>query len=161
MTWVPGKSGNPKGRPPGRIKKATREVIEKLAGRDLPPGEMAAAMLRRLFDISCDPANPVPVQIQAIGTALPYLAPRMQVVACTVRHVDGYSGCRSKEELFAQVEQDLGSYWVGVLKKASENAVMDATVLVEEREPAAGTGADAAPEFQPVPATVEARPGKP
>ena len=85
----------------------------------------------------------------------------MQVVASTVRHVGGYSECRSKEELFAQVEQDLGSYWVGVLKKASENAVIDAEVLVQERAPAAGTGADAAPEFQPVPAPVEAKPGKP
>jgi hypothetical protein len=68
MTWVAGKSGNPKGRPPGRIKKATHEVIAKLVGRDLPPSEMAAALLRRLFDIGCDPNNPVPVQIQAIGT---------------------------------------------------------------------------------------------
>jgi hypothetical protein len=98
MTWVAGKSGNPKGRPPGRIKKATQEVIAKLVGRDLPPSEMAAALLRRLFDIGCDPNNPVPVQIQAVGTALPYLAPRLQITAQVTRGVGDFSDCKTVDE---------------------------------------------------------------
>jgi hypothetical protein len=147
MTWVPGKSGNPKGRPPGRIKKATREVLAKLHGRDLPPGEMAAALLRRLFDISCDPANPVPVQIQAIGTALPYLAPRMQVVAATVRHTGSFDDCKTKAEPFAAVERDLGAHWSAVLRKALQAGDPDAGVIEGEVIEAA------AAEQQPAPAS--------
>ena len=133
MTWVAGKSGNPKGRPSGRIKKATQEVIAKLVGRDLPPSEMAAALLRRLFDIGCDPNNPVPVQIQAIGTALPYLAPRLQVTAQVTRGVGDFSDCKTVDELVERVEQDLGAYWAQLFRKAVQSddprSVIDAEVI--------------------------------
>jgi hypothetical protein len=149
MTWVAGKSGNPKGRPPGRIKKATQEVIAKMTARDLPPSEMAVALLRRLFDIGCDPANPVPVQIQAIGTALPYLAPRLQVTAQVTRGVGDFSDCKTVDELVERVEQDLGAYWAQLFRKAvasdDPGAVIDAEIVPE---PAA-----AEPEQKPEPAS--------
>ena len=107
MTWVPGKSGNPKGRPSGRIKKATQEVIVKLVGRDLPPSEMAVAGLRRLFDIGFDPATPLHIQVQALLGAMPYLAPRLAVVAQTVTHRADFSDCRTTEKLFERLRRTL------------------------------------------------------
>jgi hypothetical protein len=132
MTWVPGKSGNPQGRRPGQIKKATKEVIKKLTGRDLAPGDMAAAMLRRLFDISADPATPISVQVQAIGTALPYLAPRLSVTAQTVTHRYDYSDCRTKEELLERVDADLGEYWSTLFRKAMQSGDPEAVVIDAE-----------------------------
>jgi hypothetical protein len=96
-------------------------MIAKMTSRDLPPSEMAVVLLRRLFDISCDPVNPVPVQIQAIGTALPYLAPRLQVTAQVTRGVGNFDDCKMKAELLARVEQDLGEYWSAVLRKAIQS----------------------------------------
>jgi hypothetical protein len=133
MTRVSGKSGNPKGRPANRIKKATQEVIAQTTGMDLSPSEMAVRILRRLFDIGFDPTNPAPVQLQAFAAALPYLAPRMQVVAATVRHTGSYDDCRTKAELFARVEQDLGAYWAQLFRKAVQSddsgSVIEAEVV--------------------------------
>jgi hypothetical protein len=133
MRWVKGQSGNPKGRPSGRISGLSQKTIAKLVGRDLPPSEMAAALLRRLFDIGCDPNNPVPVQIQAIGTALPYLAPRLQVTAQVTRGVGDFSDCKTVDELVERVEQDLGAYWAQLFRKAvasdDPGAVIDAEIL--------------------------------
>ena len=133
------------GKSEGPIKRATQEVITKLVGRDLPPSEMALALLRRLFDISCDPNNPVPVQIQAIGTALPYLAPRLQVTAQVTRGVGGFSDCKTVDEF----EQDLGAYWAQLFRKAvasdDPGAVIDAEIVPEP------TAAE--PEQKPEPAS--------
>ena len=149
MRWAKGQSGNPKGRPSGRISRLSQKTIVKLVGRDLPPSEMAAALLRRLFDIGCDPNNPVPVQIQAIGTALPYLAPRLQVTAQVTRGVGDFSDCKTVDELVERVEQDLGAYWAQLFRKAVQSddpgAAIDAEIVPE---PAA-----AEPEQKPEPAS--------
>ena len=102
-----------------------------------------------LFDIGCDPNNPVPVQIQAIGTALPYLAPRLQVTAQVTRGVGDFSDCKTVDELVERVEQDLGAYWAQLFRKAvasdDPGAVIDAEIVPEP------TAAE--PEQKPEPAS--------
>src|SRR6516162_5713389 len=149
MRWAKGQSGNPKGRPSGRISRLSQKTIVKLVGRDLPPSEMAAALLRRLFDIGCDPNNPVPVQIQAIGTALPYLAPRLQVTAQVTRGVGDFSDCKTVDELVERVEQDLGAYWAQLFRKAVASDDPGAVIDAEVVEPAA---AEPGPKREPEPA---------
>jgi hypothetical protein len=51
--------------------------------------------------------------------------------------------------LFAQVEQDLGAHWVGVLQRAvaEDRGTIDADIVAEDRAPAT---ADAGAKLEPV-----------
>jgi hypothetical protein len=129
MTWVPGKSGNPKGRPSGRIKKATQEVIAKLVGRDLPPSEMAAALLRLVHRLT----------IAKVANPTCYLRRNLQ----TRRQIRQRSGNRLyldrdrvvgiTADVVERVEQELGAYWAQLFRKAvasdDPGAVIDAEIL--------------------------------
>jgi hypothetical protein len=126
-----------------------QKTIAKLMREDVPPEAMAASVIRMLVNEALDMKNPASLRIDAGSRVLPFIAPRLQVIAQTTRHVGSYDDCRTQDELFARVEQDLGGYWATLLRKAVQSDDPGAVIDAEVVEPAA---AELGPKREPEPA---------
>jgi hypothetical protein len=113
----------------------SKKTIVKLMGEDVPPEAMAASVIRMLVNEALDMKNPASLRIDAGSRVLPFIARRLQVIAQATRSVGSYDDCRTQDELFARVEQDLGGYWARLFRKALQSddpgAVIDAEVVPE------------------------------
>jgi len=118
-------------------------------GEDVPPEAMAASVIRMLVNEALDMKNPASLRIDAGSRVLPFIAPRLQVIAQTTRHVGNYDDCKSQAELLERVEQDLGGYWAMLLRKAIQSDDPGAVIDAEVVEPAA---AEPGPKHEPEPA---------
>jgi hypothetical protein len=127
----------------------SKKTIVKLMGEDVPPEAMAVSVIRMLVNEALDMKNPASLRIDAGSRVLPFIAPRLQVIAQTTRHVGNYDDCKSQAELLERVEQDLGGYWAMLLRKAIQSDDPGAVIDAEVVEPAA---AEPGPKHEPEPA---------
>ena len=63
--WKPGQSGNPKGKPPGRLNRRTQQVLAEMQVKGLAPDAIGKAMVKAMAEIALDPREPKQLRIQA------------------------------------------------------------------------------------------------
>jgi hypothetical protein len=132
--WKPGQSGNPKGKPRGRLNRRTQQVLAELQVKGLAPDAIGKAMIKAMAEIALDPREPKQLRIQATSVVLPYCMPRLQVTAQLTNSGGDFSRARTKEELMEMVRAELGEGVVGMLQRMVEgdgkaDFVIDAEVI--------------------------------
>ena len=91
MTWVKGRSGNPKGKQPGQLNRRTQAIIADLQLKGMAPDAMGKAMIKAMAEIALDPREPKQLRIQATSVVLPYCMSRLQVTAQVAHNTGDFS----------------------------------------------------------------------
>ena len=138
MTWVKGRSGNPKGKQPGQLNRRTQAITADLQLKGMAPDAMGKAMIKAMAEIALDPREPKQLRIQATSVVLPYCMPRLQVTAQVTHNTGDFSRAQSKDELMRMVRDQLGKDADGVLEemmerleKGEDAGVIDAEIVAE------------------------------